>query len=441
MRTRIRGAGPLRGEVTVPGDKSISHRAAILGAMACGETEVTGFLEGEDPLSTVRCLRDLGVQIEGPHGGRLLVTSGGVEAWREPAATLDAGNSGTTFRLLLGALAGRGFPAILTGDQSLRRRPMGRVAEPLRSMGAAVGGADGGKTAPLTIRGGKLHPAEVKLAMSSAQVKSAILLAGLQTEGSTSVTEPSRSRDHTERMLAPFGGQVEEEALPDGRNRVTVRGAQVLRGTRVAVPGDFSAAAFFLVAGAVVPGARITMRGVGLNPTRTGLLDVLRRMGANIRVEFGDFPAGGEPVGDVTVEGMGSLSGVEIGGELIPRMIDEIPVLAVAAAFAHGETVIRDAAELRAKESDRIAAMAAELARLGVRVRALPDGLVIQGGGDLRGGDVDSWGDHRVAMALAVAACAAGGGETLIQGTECVDISYPGFFTDLTSLGAETEGD
>ncbi len=431
----------MRGELVVPGDKSISHRAAILGAMAHGGTEISGFLEGEDPLSTVRCLRALGVGIEGPREGRLLVDGAGVEAWREPAAVLDAGNSGTTLRLLLGALAGRGFAATLTGDASLRRRPMDRVAEPLRSMGAVVGGPEGGKTAPLTIRGGKLRAAAVELAVASAQVKSAVLLAGLQAEGVTAVTEPSRSRDHTERMLAAFGGAVEEADLPGGGHRVTVRGPQSLRGARVAVPGDFSAAAFFLVAGAVVPGSAVTVRGVGLNPTRTGLLDVLRRMGAKIRVDLEDFAPGGEPVGDVTVEGTGELRGVEVGGSLIPRLIDEIPALAVAAVFACGKTVIRDAAELRAKESDRIAGMAAELARLGGRVRTLPDGLLIEGGGKLGGAAVDAWGDHRVAMALAVAACAVGGGETLIQGTECVNISYPDFFRDLTLLGAGVEAD
>lgn len=429
MEQRIEPARALAGELTVPGDKSISHRAAILGALAEGTTEIAGFLEGADPRSTLDCLAALGVEWRRPRPGCIVVHGRG-GTLVEPLRVLDAGNSGTTARLLLGVLAAQPFHAVLSGDASLCRRPMGRVVEPLRRMGARIDGREEGRALPLAVRGGGLEAVEHRLAVASAQVKSALLLAGLAAAGTTRVAEPHASRDHTERMLRSFGAQVEEASGPEG-HRVQVRGPAVLRGRRVVVPGDISSAAFFLAAAAALPGSRLTVRRVGLNPTRTGVLEALSRMGARIAVERRPDIAG-EEWGDVTVEG-GPLEGVELGGELIPRLIDELPVLCVLACVAAGETRIRDAAELRVKESDRIATMAGELGRLGARVEALPDGLVVQGGGALRGATVDAHGDHRVAMALAVAGLLAAG-DTRIRGAECVDISYPDFWRQLDGL-------
>ncbi len=429
MEQRIEPARALLGELTVPGDKSVSHRAAILGALAEGTTEIEGFLEGADPRSTLDCLAALGVEWRRPEPGRIVV-QGRCGTLVEPSRVLDAGNSGTTARLLLGVLASQPFHAVLTGDASLCRRPMGRVVEPLRRMGARIDGREEGRALPLAVRGGALEAGEHRLAVASAQVKSALLLAGLAAAGPTGVAEPHASRDHTERMLRSFGAQVEEASGPQG-HRVQLQGPAALRGRRVVVPGDISSAAFFLAAAAALPGSRLRVRRVGLNPTRTGVLEALSRMGGRIAVERRPDVAG-EEWGDVTVEG-GALEGVELGGELIPRLIDELPVLCVLACVATGETRIRDAAELRVKESDRIATMAEELGRLGARVEALPDGLVVQGGGALRGATVDAHGDHRVAMALAVAGLLAAG-DTRIRGAECVDISYPDFWRQLDGL-------
>jgi 3-phosphoshikimate 1-carboxyvinyltransferase len=410
---------PLRGMLRVPGDKSISHRAAILGAIARGTTRIVGYLRADDCMSTLRCLRALGVSID-DRGSALEIRGGGL---REPEEILDVGNSGTTIRLLAGVLAGHAFHSVLTGDASVRRRPMDRVADPLRLMGARISGRQAGRLAPLAIDGGGLRGIAYTTPVASAQVKSAVLLAGLLAAGETAVREPSQSRDHTERMLGGFGAQVVRDGLT-----TRLHGSQILHGAEVRVPGDLSSAAFLLVAAALVPGSEVAVAGVGLNPTRTGVLDVLKLMGADVAVR--DLTEeGGEPVGTVAVRAS-RLHGVVIGGDLIPRAIDELPVLAVAAALAEGETVIRDAAELRLKESDRVAALARELGRLGARVEPQPDGLAIVGGRRLRGGRVESGGDHRIAMALAVAGLCADG-QVTIDDPACIETSFPGFADTL----------
>jgi len=416
---RLRGPAPVAGSVRVPGDKSISHRALLLGAMAHGTTEVRGLLQGEDCRATMAALRALGVEIVEAPDGTVRVRGGGVETWREPEAVLDAGNSGTTLRLLAGVLAGRPFCSLLTGDGSLRGRPMRRVVDPLRAMGATVLGRAEGAFAPLAIRGGGLRGIAWSSPVASAQVKSAILLAGLQAAGETSVTEPLSSRDHTERMLGAFGAAPRQDGT-----RVTVPGGARLTATALAVPGDLSSAAFLLVAAAARDGAAIRVRDVGVNPTRTGLLDVLEQMGAAVRRERLHLE-GGEPVADLVVEGR-RLRGIRIGADVIPRLIDEVPALAVAAALADGETVIGGAAELRVKEVDRVSAVAEELGRMGAAISPTEDGLRIRGNARLRGAVVSSRGDHRMAMSLAVAALFADG-ETVIQDVTCVNTSFPGF--------------
>jgi len=415
-----------QGEIRVPGDKSISHRALLFGALADGETDISGFLDSEDTDATAGCLRAMGVQIT--RGDVVRVRGVGLHGLHVPGQPLWVGNSGTTTRLLLGILAGQSFPTTLEGDASLNRRPMDRVALPLRQMGAEVDGQGPRCTPPVTVRGGRLRAIAYASPVASAQVKSAILLAGLSAEGLTTVTEPEKSRDHTERMLRGFGVVVEEDGLTVG-----VRGGQTLRGQTVVVPGDISSAAFFLVGAAIIPRASVTVRGVGVNPTRSGLLDVLRAMGAdltlsNLREE------GGEPVADLTVR-HGALRGTEIGGSLIPRLIDELPVLAVAAAVADGVTVIRDARELRVKESDRIVTVARFLRAMGAEVEEREDGLVIQGGRPLHAADVESDGDHRIAMSAAIAALAAGVPAT-IRGAASIATSFPNFPALLRELGA-----
>lgn len=415
----VEPARSLQGEISMPGDKSISHRAALLGGLASGITRVDGFLRAEDCLGTLRCLRHLGVTIE-EAADRLVIHGGDL---REPEEILDVGNSGTTIRLLAGILAGQPFHSVLTGDASIRRRPMDRVAEPLRLMGARISGRNGGECAPLSIDGGGLRGITYTTPVASAQVKSAVLLAGLFAEGETAVREPSQSRDHTERMLGAFGVPVVRDGLT-----VRLRGRAALRGAEVRVPGDLSSAAYFLVAAALVPGSEVTVERVGLNPTRSGVLDILRAMGAPVAVrDVRDN--GGEPSGTVTVSAA-PLRGTTIGGDLIPRAIDELPVVAVAACLAEGETVIRDAAELRVKESDRIAALARELGRLGATIEPQPDGLVIIGGKRLHGGRTASGGDHRIAMALAVAGLCADGPVT-IKDADCIRTSFPEFETVL----------
>lgn len=419
MPLTVGPGSPLRGILRMPPDKSMSHRAALLGAIARGTTRVEGFLRADDCLATLRCLQSLGVPIqETPEG---LVISGSHLA--EPEDVLDAGNSGTTIRLLAGVLAGHSFHSILTGDASIRRRPMDRITEPLGRMGARISGRSGGRLAPLSIDGGGLRGITCVTPVASAQVKSAILLAGLFADGETAVREPLLSRDHTERMLSAFGAPVEREGLI-----VRLRGPVTLRGTTLRIPGDLSSAAFFLVAAACVPGSEVIVEDIGLNPTRTGVLDVLRMMGAAVDVRD-VHDESGEPAGTVTVRAS-RLRGTMIGGDLIPRVIDELPVIAVAACRAEGETVIRDAAELRVKESDRITALAGELGRLGAAIEVLPDGLAIMGPRRLRGGRASSGGDHRIAMALAVAGLCADA-PIVIDDPACIDTSFPEFEATL----------
>lgn len=419
----------LQGSLQVPGDKSISHRALMLGAIAQGTTQIQGLLLGEDPRSTASCFRAMGAEISELNTELVTVKGIGLGHLQEPLDVLNAGNSGTTLRLMLGLLAshpGRFFT--VTGDSSLRSRPMSRVVNPLQQMGAQIWGRKGASLAPLAIQGQQLQPIHYHSPIASAQVKSCILLAGLMTQGQTTVTEPALSRDHSERMLQAFGAEL---SVDPETNSVTVTGQAQLHGQTVIVPGDISSAAFWLVAGAIVPGSELVIENVGVNPTRTGILDALEMMGADITLENQRVVAG-EPVADLRVR-HGCLKGCKIAGDLIPRLIDEIPILAVAAAFAEGTTIIQDAAELRVKESDRLAVMASQLNRMGARVTELPDGLEITGGTPLSGTDVDSYTDHRIAMSFAVAALNATG-TTSIHRAEAAAISYPDFTSTLQRL-------
>lgn len=421
---QIQPCGPLRGNITVPGDKSISHRAIMLGALANGTTHITGFLMGDDCLSTIDCFRKMGVQIE-ITDNEVIVEGVGLHGLCEPEETLYTGNSGTTTRLLCGILAGQPFTATLNGDASIQKRPMGRIIKPLREMGASIEGKND-NYCPLTLYPSELHGIEYRLPVASAQLKSAILLAGLYAEGQTTVIEPAPSRDHTERMFRALGVEIETEG-----NVITLDPPEDLHAVDIAVPGDISSAAFFLVAGAIVPGSELTIRNVGVNQTRTGILDVLRDMGADITES--NFRDDAEPVCDLTVR-YSRLHGVEIGGSIIPRLIDELPVIAVAAAFAEGETVIRDAQELKVKESNRIAAMVTELSRAGVDVEETDDGMIIRGGKTPCGASFQTYKDHRIAMSLAVLALAAQTASR-INDPEVVSISYPDFFDTLKALG------
>lgn len=418
----------LQGSIKIPGDKSISHRALMLGAIAQGETRIQGLLLGEDPHSTAHCFRAMGADIS-PLNSELVTVQGiGLGQLQEPANVLDTGNSGTTTRLMLGLLASqpdRFFT--VTGDASIRSRPMSRVIQPLQQMGAQIWHRAGG-LAPLAIQGQRLQPIHYQSPIASAQVKSCILLAGLLTEGKTTVTEPALSRDHSERMLKAFGAEI---AVDPETCSATVRGGSLLYGQMVIVPGDISSAAFWLVAGAIVPGSDLTILNVGVNPTRTGVLDALMAMEADVTLENLRDVAG-EPVADLRVR-HSALKACTIAGDLIPRLIDEIPILAVAAAFAKGTTVIRDAAELRVKESDRLNVMATQLSRMGAAITELPDGLEITGGQSLTGTAVDSYTDHRIAMSLAIAALAAQG-TTTIHRAEAAAVSYPDFTATLRQI-------
>jgi 3-phosphoshikimate 1-carboxyvinyltransferase len=419
---QIRPSRGLKGDLTLPGDKSLSHRAVMFSAIAEGRTEIAGFLTGEDTLNTAKAVRMLGITVEETGPGRIIVHGKGLDGLTEPAGVLDLGNSGTGMRLLAGLLAGQDFFSILTGDQYLVRRPMGRIAEPLRRMGAVIDGRGGGRQAPLAIRGAGRNTKAIDFSspVASAQVKSAVLLCGLYADGMTTVSEPHRSRDHTERMLRFFGADVAVDGL-----RVRMRGRQTLVAPgALEIPSDISSAAFFLVAASIVPGSDIVIRNVGMNPTRTGIIDILTAMGADITRE-NEREQAGEPVADLQVR-YRRLRAAQIHGELIPRAIDELPVLAVAAAYAEGTTVIRDAAELRVKESDRIAAIAAELRRMGVEIREMPDGMEITGRERLTGAVCNSHGDHRIAMSMAMAGLAASG-ETLVKDTAWIETSFPGF--------------
>jgi 3-phosphoshikimate 1-carboxyvinyltransferase len=415
---KIEPARSVRGTFTLPGDKSISHRAAILGAMAEGETRIRNFSSAADCASTLACLGGLGVRVS--RDGTEIVIRGGLDTWAAAQGVLDAGNSGSTIRMLSGALAGRPFRATLTGDDSLRRRPLERVAAPLRAMGATVETTEG--HAPIAITGGRLRGMAHALPVASAQVKTALLLAGLQAEGRTSVREPMPSRDHTERMLPAFGARVERDGL-----LASVEGGQRLRGTTVDVPGDASSAAFLVVAALVLPDSELRLEGVLLSPTRTAFLDVLRAMGG--RVESRLERSAPEPVGTI-VASSSALVGTRIDPALVPSLIDEVPALAVAGAFAAGVFEVTGAAELRHKETDRIVALARGLTALGARVLERPDGLRVEGGAPLRGAHVDSEDDHRIAMALSVAALGARG-PSEIERAECVSVSFPSFFDVL----------
>ena len=427
MQQKVQRPAFLGGSITVPGDKSISHRALMLNAIAQGRAVVTGLSQGGDVLSTMRCLQALGVNIgPGKSPGAVEVLGAG-QGLREPSDILDAGNSGTSMRLLSGLLAAQPFVSVLTGDGSLRSRPMGRVVQPLKRMGAVIMGRDNDSLAPLTIRGGALRGIEYSMPVASAQVKSSIMLAGLYAEGDTVLHQPALSRDHTERMVKAMGAAVEADGL------TLILHPARLQAVDIDVPGDISSAAFWLVAGLCHPNSRVVVRGVGLNPSRTGIIEALQAMGAGPSLSLvEERTTGGEPMADLLVTS-GQLQGIEIGGDMIPRIIDELPVLAVAACFAQGATVIRDAQELRVKESDRIATTVAELGRLGARIEALEDGMVVQGTGRLVGAPCQSHGDHRLAMALAVAGLLAEG-VTTIDGAEAAAVSYPDFWRHLAQL-------
>jgi 3-phosphoshikimate 1-carboxyvinyltransferase len=419
----------VKGNITIPGDKSISHRALMLGAIAEGQTIVEGLLLGEDPRSTAACFRAMGAEISELNSERVILQGIGLGNLQEPENVLDAGNSGTTIRLMLGLLASHPDRLFtVTGDHSLRSRPMSRVIKPLEQMGANIWGRKGNSFAPLAVKGNNLKPIHYQSPIASAQVKSCILLAGLMVDGQTTVTEPALSRDHSERMLQAFGATLKVD--PDTHS-VTLTGKPTLKGQKVIVPGDVSSAAFWLVAGAIVPGSDLLITNVGVNPTRTGVLDALEMMEADITRE-NERVVAGEPVADLRVK-YSQLQACEIAGDLIPRLIDEIPVLAVAAAFAQGTTVIKDAAELRVKESDRLAVMATELGKMGAKISELADGLEITGGQELQGAQVDSFTDHRIAMSLAIAALRARGKTTILR-AEAASISYPNFVETLAQV-------
>ena len=418
-----RREGPLRGAITVPGDKSISHRALLFGALATGETRITGLLDAEDVKATRGAVEALGATVRA-EGAELVVTP--PAALREPGDVIDCGNSGTSLRLLTGVLSGVPGLSVLTGDASLRRRPVRRVVEPLRRMGANLSARDGDRLPPVVVRGGPLRGTAHVLPVASAQVKSALLLAGLLAEGETSVTEPERSRDHTERMLSGMGVPVRVEGLT-----VSVSPSRP-RGGRVDVPGDISSAAFFLCGAAALSGSEVTVRGLGVNPTRTGLLDVLRAMGADVALA-GEREVAGEPRADVTVRGR-ELRATEIAGALVPRLIDELPVVMVMATQARGRTVIRDAKELRVKESDRLAVMGEALSRAGARLELFEDGCAVEGPTPLRGLEVRTQLDHRIAMSMAIAQLFTRGEEVVLDDVACVATSFPSFFDLLDGM-------
>ncbi|MFD1038681.1 3-phosphoshikimate 1-carboxyvinyltransferase [Virgibacillus byunsanensis] len=415
----------ISGVIQVPGDKSISHRAVILGSLAKGRTKVTHFLDGEDCMRTIHAFRALGVTIE-KSDQTVLIQSDGFSSFIEPKEPLYFGNSGTTARLMLGILAGLPFFTTVYGDASLSKRPMNRVVSPLKQMGAYFDGRSEGDYLPISIRGGNLSPIKYTLPVKSAQVKSAILFAGLLTDGTTEVIEPTSTRDHTEIMLQAFGADV---AKSDQHIKVTNK--QQLTATDVFVPGDISSAAFFLVAAAIVPNSTLTLENVGLNKTRTGIIDVLKQMGGSVSINANEAIKT-EPTGDITVD-YSELTGITIGGDIIPRLIDELPIIALLATQAKGKTVIRDAGELRLKETDRIAAVVEGLSNLGARIEATEDGMIIHGQTPLKGGHVTSYDDHRIAMMAAISSLITKE-DVVIDDTSSVAISYPGFFDDLNQV-------
>lgn len=415
----------LKGEVSIPGDKSISHRAVMFGSLAEGTTEVTNFLQGADCLSTISCFRKLGIEIENT-SQRILIHGKGLHGLTEPSDTLDTGNSGTTTRLISGILAGQRFTTILNGDASIQTRPMKRIITPLSMMGADITSLKGNDCAPLRICGGQLHGITYKSPVASAQVKSCVLLAGLYADAPTSVTEPILSRNHTELMLAGFGAHVASSGTT-----ATIEPEPDLNGMKIEVPGDISSAAYFLAAGLMIPNSEILIKNVGINPTRDGILRVAKEMGGDITI-LNEKTSGGEPTCDLLVRSS-SLKGVTIGGEIIPTLIDEIPMIAVMACFAEGITTIKDAQELKVKESNRIDTVVTNLKAMGAHIEATDDGMIIEGGYPLHGAVIDSHLDHRIAMSFAIGALGSDG-ETRIEGAECVKISYPEFYQTLEKL-------
>ncbi|HWT73959.1 MAG TPA: 3-phosphoshikimate 1-carboxyvinyltransferase [Mobilitalea sp.] len=424
--------GPLKGTITVPGDKSISHRGVMFGALAQGTTEVTNFLQGADCLSTIRCFRQLGIEIlNDASSDKVIVHGKGLHGLSKPSDMLDVGNSGTTMRLISGILSGQSFAVSLNGDESIQKRPMSRIMTPLTQMGADIISIPGNGCAPLAINSSSDTPAKLKgihynSPVASAQIKSCVLLAGLYADGETSVTEPSLSRNHTELMLTQFGAQITSIG-----NTATIQPSPSLTGRKINVPGDISSAAYFIAAGLIVPNSEVVIKNVGINPTRDGIIKVCQQMGADITLE-NVIDNGGEPVADLVVRSS-ELKGTEIGGALIPTLIDEIPIIAILACIAEGRTVIKDASELKVKESNRIDVMVNNLSRMGADITATADGMIINGGKPLHGATIESKSDHRIAMSFAVASLLAEG-ETNIINAECVDISYPNFYSDLGSL-------
>ncbi|WP_312108585.1 3-phosphoshikimate 1-carboxyvinyltransferase [Brevibacillus reuszeri] len=415
---RVRQAQKIEGTIRVPGDKSISHRAVMFGALANGTTTIEGFLPGADCLSTISCFRSMGIAIE-QQDDKVTVQGKGWYGLQEPSEHLEVGNSGTTIRLMAGIMSTQPFHVVMEGDESIAKRPMRRVIGPLRQMGAKIDGRKDGEFTPLSIRGGDLQAITYQSPVASAQVKSAILLAGLHAKGVTSVTEPHLSRDHTERMLQAFGVQV----LRDGLT-VSVEGGQELQGRAISVPGDISSAAFLIAAVMVVPGSSLLIENVGINPSRTGIIDVVKAMGGSLEL-LNERIVNEEPVADLLVT-HSELHGIEIAGDLIPRLIDEIPVIAVMASQAKGKTVIRDAEELKVKETDRIATVVSQLSKFGAKVTPTDDGMIIEGQTPLTAATIDSHGDHRIGMAMAIAGLAASG-ETVVENDEAIDVSFPGF--------------
>lgn len=433
-RTVIQGRkGPFVGEFTPPGDKSISHRAAIVGSVATGKSRVKGFLNSEDTFSTLKAVMELGSQVqysaEGTGDLEVVITGRGLRGLKKPSKVIDAGNSGTTARLLLGLLSGQPFISGITGDKYLKKRPMGRVVRPLGLMGADITGENGIDNLPLSIKGKKLHGISYDLPVASAQVKSALILAGLFASGVTEITEPEKTRDHTERILRYFGGNLGTDG-----NRITVMENDKFEAADLIIPSDVSSAAFFMIGALINSGSELLIKNVGLNSARTGIIEVLIKMGGDLRV-LNQREECGEPVGDIFIKSS-ELRGVEIKGSLIPKTIDELPIIAVAACFAEGRTTISEAKELRVKEVDRIKAMTSELQKLGAKVFELEDGMIIEGVESLRGAECESWGDHRVAMSLCIAATRAEE-ETTINGADCINISYPGFFNTFKDLRAQ----
>ncbi len=415
----------LKGEITIPGDKSISHRAIMLGAISEGLTEVCNFLRGADCLSTIACFQKMGVKID-DRNDVIRIHGRGLHGLTAPSELLDVGNSGTTTRLISGILAGQSFTSTLNGDDSIQRRPMNRIITPLSQMGAIIESLKGNGCAPLRISPSKLHGIHYQSNVASAQVKSAIMLAGLYSEGKTSVTEPARSRNHTELMLNYFGGTVTIEDTT-----ATVIPVTELYGQKVEVPGDISSAAYFMAAAAIVPNSEVLIKNVGINDTRDGIIHVMNSMGANLTIQNNRILSG-EPVADILVK-TSNLHGITIGGSLIPTLIDELPIIAVLAACANGTTIIKDAGELKVKESNRIDVMVQNLSLMGVHVTATEDGMIIEGGNPMTGATIQTKLDHRIAMSFAIASLITEGTTTLIDG-ECVNISYPNFYDDLNQL-------